>query len=102
MNLPTFPSPLQYLRALLLQPKNLGLVFETLGRALVVDDREDLGWGSYTREQRPEHKDTAPNLHPGRPGDHPLPFHHWQLGAPLQIVGQGLQGIAAKKPGATK
>ena len=75
----------------------LGALLDGLGRMLLLDDVDDIGWGRYTREQRPHHVDTAPNLHPGRYGDHPSPFHHWQLGAILYFTGLALQNLTKPK-----
>ncbi len=93
------PNVIQRLKMLALQPKILGSLLEIAGSALLADDILDLGWGSYTREERPYHKDTAPGWHEGRPGDHPSPVHHWQLGALLKWAGVSLQAIAKQKQG---
>jgi hypothetical protein len=69
---------------------------EQAGNLLYQDDIADVGWGKYSAEQRPHHKDTAPGLHAGRPGDHPSILHHYQLGIALKALGIILQG--GKRP----
>ncbi len=96
--MPVPPNLTKYLRQILLKPDVLGSLIQIAGDALVADDILDLGWGSYRREDRPYHKDTAPGLHPGREGDHPQSIHHWHVGMLLQLVGASLQGLGKKRP----
>lgn len=56
------------------------LLYET-GLALVKDDASDIGWLTYkNRRLHRYHGKKAP--------DHESPFHHWQIGTILMLIGQ--------------
>ncbi len=52
-----------------------------LGEMMIEDDKHDIGYFAYrNRKYHTYHGRRAPN--------HPLPFHHWQIGGIFCIVGK--------------
>jgi hypothetical protein len=62
---------------------NLAKAIYNLGHTLIQDDKADLGWITYrNRNNHFYHGKQAPH--------HPSPFHHWQLGTVLCMIGQAM------------
>lgn len=60
---------------------NLAKAIYNLGHTLIQDDKADLGWVTYrNRHNHTYHGKKAPH--------HPSPFHHWQAGTLLCMIGQ--------------
>ena len=52
-----------------------------LGYMMILDDKDDVGWFSYSH--RPYH------TYRGKPSPkHPSPWHHWQLGGFMMVVAE--------------
>jgi hypothetical protein len=61
--------------------KDLARAIYDLGHTLIQDDKADLGYTTYrNRTNHRYHGKLAPH--------HPSPFHHWQAGTLLCLVGQ--------------
>jgi hypothetical protein len=63
--------------------ENLAKTIYNLGSSLIQDDKGDIGWITYrNRNNHVYHGKVAPN--------HPSPFHHWQIGTILCMLGQAM------------
>ena len=62
---------------------SLAKAIYNLGHSLIQDDKGDIGWITYRgRQNHTYHGKVAP--------DHPSPFHHWQIGTILCMLGQAM------------